>query len=61
MWLIVVIFFVLSIVCNWVFELKDFIFGDYDYNSFLNVLNEINKKCLDVSWIYSLDEKIVEG
>lgn len=59
--LIAAIFIALSIACNLAFELKDFTFGDHDYNSLLNVLNETNKKCPDVSRIYSLDEKTVEG
>lgn len=59
--LIAATFLALSIACNWSFELKDFTFGDHDYNSLLNVLNETNKKCPDVSRIYSLDEKTVEG
>lgn len=59
--LIAAIFLALSIACNRAFELKDFTFGDHDYNSLLNVLNETNKKCPDVSRIYTLDEKTVEG
>uniref|UniRef100_A0A8W8ITL6 Peptidase M14 domain-containing protein n=1 Tax=Magallana gigas TaxID=29159 RepID=A0A8W8ITL6_MAGGI len=59
--LIAATFLALSIACNRAFELKDFTFGDHDYNSLLNVLNETNKKCPDVSRIYSLDEKTVEG
>lgn len=59
--LIAATFLALSIACNRSFELKDFTFGDHDYNSLLNVLNETNKKCPDVSRIYSLDEKTVEG
>jgi hypothetical protein len=43
------------------FELKNFDFGDHDYKSLLTVINEVNKKCPDISRVYSLDEETVEG
>lgn len=52
---------VLHIVISRAFELKNFTFGDHDYQSLQNILHESNKKCPEISQIYTLTEKSVEG
>ncbi|XP_048761309.1 carboxypeptidase E-like isoform X2 [Ostrea edulis] len=58
---LIAVFLSLSLVFSQAFELKDFDFGDHDYKSLSTVFNEVNRKCPDISRIYSLDEKTVEG
>lgn len=55
------VFLGLGVVFCGAFELKNFNFGNHGYNSVLKILNKTHKLCPDISRIYSLDEKTVEG
>ncbi|KAK3089861.1 hypothetical protein FSP39_007165 [Pinctada imbricata] len=43
------------------FDLRNFNFGDHDYNSLVKALTDVNSRCPMISRIYNLTEKTWEG